>query len=366
MATTDAMKLKDLIGNKAYIYGTGNFALRIKNVLNEENINITAFLELNKEISAYDRLPVYKLDDFQNLDKTIPVIIGLGNPQADIKIVTIQLESSGFQTINPIQFTISAYNSGHSFENYWLTGDLSLYDKDKNKIDLARSLLNDEKSKKIFDNVIQYRKTGRIEFLPEKLEVDVQYIAPDLPWNKTFDRGLDVLDGGAFDGDTYENFKKAGINISSWIFIEPDLENFRKITSKYENKNSNFQYLNVALSKNKSEKPFTSSSASDNGSRISSIGNRVVSTVNIDSLNFKVDPNFIKFDIEGEELNALEGGIESITKLQPILAISSYHLPEHHWKLLIYLYSSLPSYRFYIRVHGNQTFDTILYGLPGS
>ena len=359
------MKLKDLIGNKAYIYGTGNFALRIKNVLNEEKIDVDAFLEVSKEIDTFDSLPVCQFSNFNSLDKTIPVIIGLGNPQADITSVTIELETSGFQVINPIQFAIYAFDSGHSFENYWLTGDLSLYDKNKNEIDLARSLLNDEKSKKIFDDVIEYRKTGKIESLPEKLGVDVQYIAPDLPWNKTFDKGLDVLDGGAFDGDTYENFEKAGISISSWLFIEPDLENFRKITSKYKNVNSNFQYLNVALSKNESEKLFTSSSASDNGSRISLIGNSVVSTVNIDSLNFKVDPNFIKFDIEGEELNALEGGIESITKLQPVLAISSYHLPEHHWKVLIYLNSFLPNYEFYMRVHGNQTFDTILYGLPG-
>jgi len=366
VATTNPMRLKSLVGNKAFIYGTGNFALRIKNVLKEENIDVNAFLELNKEISTYDLLPVYKQHEFQNLDKSIPVIIGLGNPQADINIVTIELESSGFRTINPIQFAIKAFNSGHSFENYWLSGDLSLYEKDKNEIDLARSLLNDEKSKKIFDDVIEYRKTGKIESLPEKLGVDVQYIAPDLPWNKTFDRSLDVLDGGAFDGDTYENFKKAGISISSWIFIEPDLENFKKITSKYKTVKSNFQYLNVALSKNKSEKLFTSSSASDNGSRISLIGNNVVSALNIDSLNFKIDPNFIKFDIEGEELNALEGGIQSITKLQPILAISSYHLPEHHWKILIFLYSFLPNYKFYMRGHGHQTFDTILYGLPGS
>ena len=109
------MKLKDLIGNKAYIYGTGSFALRIKNVLKEERIDVNAFLELNKEISTYDLLPVYKLDEFPNLDKSIPVIIGLGNPQADIKIVTMQLESSGFRTINPIQFAISAFESGQSF-----------------------------------------------------------------------------------------------------------------------------------------------------------------------------------------------------------------------------------------------------------
>ena len=63
------MKLKDLIGNKAYIYGTGSFALRIKNILNEQNIDVNAFLEINKEIYTFGNLPVHKLDQFENLDK---------------------------------------------------------------------------------------------------------------------------------------------------------------------------------------------------------------------------------------------------------------------------------------------------------
>ena len=180
------MKLKDLIGNKAYIYGTGNFALRIKNVLNAENIDVNAFLELNKEIPTCDLLPVYKLDEFQNLDKSIPVIIGLGNPQVDIKIVTIQLESSGFRTINPIQFAIKAFNSGYSFENYWLNGDLSIYTENFQQIQKARALLSDEKSKQIFDDILCYRQTGKIEYLPQKSHVSEQYLAPDLPWGGVY------------------------------------------------------------------------------------------------------------------------------------------------------------------------------------
>lgn len=100
-------------------------------MLNEDNIDVNAFLEISKEIDTFDGLPVYQFSNFNSLDKTIPGMICLGNPQADITSVTIKLETSGFQVINPIQFAIYAFDSGHSFENYWLTGDLSLYDKMK-------------------------------------------------------------------------------------------------------------------------------------------------------------------------------------------------------------------------------------------
>ena len=358
------MKLKNFIGNKAYIYGTGNFALRIMNVLDEEKIDVNAFLEISKEIYTFDNLPVYKLNQFENLDKTIPVIIGLGNPQADIKFITTQLETSGFQIINPIQFAIYAFNSGHTFENYWLTGDLSIYHKHKNEIALARSLLKDEKSKQIFDEVMEYRKTGKIETLPEKLDVSVQYIAPDLPWNDTFDRGLNVLDGGAFDGDTYENFKKAGIKVNSWVFVEPDVNNFSTLLSKYSHLNENFSFLNIALSSKNTKLHFQSSSNVDNGSKLSSFGNAIISVLNIDSIEFRTNPNFIKLDIEGEELNALLGGSQTISLEKPIIAVSVYHTPLHHWQIINYIDSILPRSSYYLRIHGNQTFDSILYVFP--
>ncbi len=55
---------------------------------------------------------------------------------------------------------------------------------------------------------------------------------------------------------------------------------------------------------------------------------------------------------------------ETIIVSRPVLAISTYHAPMHHWQILNYLGGFLRNYSFYLRVHGEQTFDVILYAFP--
>lgn len=359
------MNLRKLIGEKAYIYGTGNFATRIKDILEKANIQVLAFLELSKEISTYEQIPVVKLGSFEKLDKLYPVIIGLGNPTADVRLVHEKLQEVGFQTINPIQFAIASFKSGYAFENYWLIGDTRLYQRCHSDIDSARLSLTDTKSRKIFDKIIAYRTTGEILELPERLSIDDQYLAPDLPWGTLLHDGVSVLDGGAFDGDTYENFKKKDVAIKFWNFIEPDSENFAKIKSKFSKLNNDIEFTQACLSQSDGFTKFESTGHFNNGSRVSNKGQSQIQTRKIDSFSDANVYNFIKFDIEGEELNALKGGMSTILKYRPVLAISTYHLPEHHWQIINYLCQHLEHYTYYLRVHGEQTFDTILYAFPG-
>jgi hypothetical protein len=122
--------------------------------------------------------------------------------------------------------------------------------------------------------------------------------------------------------------------------------------------------MQICLSNSNGVTNFNSTGILNNGSRISINGDTQMPTKKIDSLPNVGQYNFMKFDIEGEELNALKGGISTIIKNEPVLAVSTYHLPEHHWQILNYLSSHLHNYAYYLRVHGEQTFDTILYAFP--
>ena len=93
---------------------------------------------------------------------------------------------------------------------------------------------------------------------------------------------------------------------------------------------------------------------------------RVVDTSTIDDFcrQRNVTPDFIKMDIEGAELSALKGGIETIKKYRPQLAISIYHSDDDFINIPMYLYDNLENYEFRLGHYSPYMLETILYAIP--
>ncbi len=70
---------------------------------------------------------------------------------------------------------------------------------------------------------------------------------------------------------------------------------------------------------------------------------------------------FIKFDIEGSELEGLKGAAERIKCDKPKLAICIYHKPFDYIELLEHIHSLVPEYKMYIRIYAGGGGDTVLY-----
>ena len=75
-------------------------------------------------------------------------------------------------------------------------------------------------------------------------------------------------------------------------------------------------------------------------------------------------PDFIKMDIEGAELAALKGGIKTITKCRPQLAISIYHSGEDFINIPLYLKDNLKNYAFRLGHYSPKLSETVLYAIP--
>jgi FkbM family methyltransferase len=87
------------------------------------------------------------------------------------------------------------------------------------------------------------------------------------------------------------------------------------------------------------------------GSRIDTAGDIEVELISIDEFvkehNIsKVD--FIKMDIEGAELDALKGTINTIKTFKPKLAISIYHKPEDFYEIPTFIKSIVPEYKIWL------------------
>jgi FkbM family methyltransferase len=100
-------------------------------------------------------------------------------------------------------------------------------------------------------------------------------------------------------------------------------------------------------------------------SRLSADGSQSALTESVDSLvrRRRLDRvDFIKMDIEGAELSALKGSIETIRRFQPKLAIAIYHKPDDFITLPKALRVIDGSYRLAIEHYTIDLGETVLYG----
>jgi FkbM family methyltransferase len=352
------------ISQKVYIYGSGEFAQRIKNNLAKLHIEIISFLEFDES-----RLRPGTLNPLLILDKeNTTVIIGLGNFEADIKNISTRLGLLNFNLIQPVEIAQLFHSNGITFENYWLTGDVQIFDKNRNSIDSARSYLTDKKSKSLYDEIINFRKTSSLESLPDPESMNMVYMPDDLPW-VIKDNPLNVIDCGAYVGDTLKAFTKNNFQLKNYFAFEPDTSNFEKL---YHNVNlweleNIFCFNNATWSEN-TILSFTFGGGEDNtGAHVTQLvtsHNQKVLALRLDSIFSDIKIDLIKMDIEGAEINTLLGLKNVIQKDLPFLAISVYHKPEDLWEIPLLIHSFSKEYNLYLRNYGQQTFETVLYCVP--
>jgi FkbM family methyltransferase len=97
--------------------------------------------------------------------------------------------------------------------------------------------------------------------------------------------------------------------------------------------------------------------------RICENGKETIDVIDIDTF-FKdkcSSVDLIKMDIEGAEMDALQGSKNTIAKHLPRLQISIYHKPSHLWEILEYIDSLAPGYEFYVGHHSTIPTETVLY-----
>ena len=81
----------------------------------------------------------------------------------------------------------------------------------------------------------------------------------------------------------------------------------------------------------------------------------------IDNCQACNDVSFLKMDIEGAELNALEGAKTTILRNKPKLAICIYHSDDDMIRIVEWIHQLVPEYKLHIRQHSNCFCETVLY-----
>jgi hypothetical protein len=69
-------------------------------------------------------------------------------------------------------------------------------------------------------------------------------------------------------------------------------------------------------------------------------------------------------DLEGAELDALEGMKAIIKNDQPVLAVCAYHKQHDLWEIPLLLHSLSDQYTFFLRAHEDEGWELVYYCVP--
>ena len=189
------------------------------------------------------------------------------------------------------------------------------YEQRKSEFDEIYTRLADGTSRKVFENLIKYKLSGKIKYLfdCETAEDEVFNSFLKLTDCETY------LDLGAYRGDTVKSFMSRVKDFNKIVAVEPDRKSFYKLcaaTSHLEN----ITCINAYAADRVGNQTFSMDGS--RGSGAAAVGEEI-QCISADSLN--TAPTFIKMDIEGAEIEAINGAENTILRHKPKMQIAAYH-----------------------------------------
>ena len=338
------------------LYGMGDGAEKIAAVMEERHISISEVMASDEFVRGHSFLDhrVKKLSEIEEqYGNNFIILVCFGTQLPDV-----------MEHIYEISKKHELYAP-----NVPVTGD-TLFDIEfakahKTEFQTVYKMLSDEQSKKVFENVIRYKLSGAIKYLK----------AVETPSEEKFDLleiGIEetYVDLGAYDGDTLVEFlNETSMQFKKLYAMEPDGRSYRKLKRRLymispallecyncgawsENTTAVF-----SLSKGRGSRAASDDSAPRHSSRI-----REVKMLTVDSMLRGGEATYIKFDVEGNESQALRGAAETIAAFKPKLNIALYHRSEDMFELPLLAAKLNKKYRFYMRHHPYiPDWDTNLY-----
>lgn len=287
----------------------------------------------------------------QNPDATFAVAIWNPSRTETMLDRVAALKALGAVRVIPFSDVLSQY--GDQILPNLLWAKPSYYSLHASSIAEARSLFDTE-GRAEFDRQLRLRHG---DFEGQVIDPGVQYFPPEIQLGES----EVFVDCGAYDGDTVREFRRAtGDRFKSIIAFEPDPVNIQKLQTESEGMDR-LTIHPYAVGARQETLRFTTDGVA---SRFSDQGECEVQVTTLDEALGGATPTYMKFDIEGSELDALKGGREIIRRARPNMAVCLYHVPDHLWSIPLTLHDLLPDSRFTMRTYYADGFECVCYCIP--
>ena len=335
-----------------YIYGAGEMGGIVADRLEKADIPVSGFCVDRlfwKKDEEYKNMPVFCIDDIVIGDNTLIIVAMKGFDTKKMERLQKATEVLTWDAMSLFSIDLSQMF------------DYTFFEEKQPAIAALYNELADDKSRIHLEAFLNQKISGDFKYL-ENVYEDNQYYDEEII---DFNRIESFVDCGAYDGDSWQAFLKnyrehTGKEYNGTaVLLEPDSYD-ECVANCGTDKRCRILQLGAWERKDKLKFSVkgTSSLIDEN------VGGGII--VEVDSIDNILDggkADFIKLDIEGSELKALEGARETIRKYNPIIAVCVYHKREDLVTIPQYIKSICPDYRMYIRAYSRYAQELVLYAV---
>lgn len=334
------------------LYGMGNGADKIIAHLSSKNIPVTGFFASDGFVrgQAFHDKTVLSFSEVREryAQNECVILLAFGSARPDV-LEAIQRVADTYELLVPDMPVCG----GPVF-------DAEFYTAHKDEIAAARALFSDEESKKLFDSIIDFRLNGSLDTL-------LHAVSEKSAWDylKASPRQIRrIADLGAYTADSARD-ALARFPLSFILAAEPDRRNFRKLSAWRDTLTDlEVECHQVAVCDRVGTAEFDDS-GNRNAGLCTGRSRITVNTATLDRLLCGRAVDYVKYDIEGAEAEALVGSAETIRAHTPALRVALYHRSADLFSIPLQLKAYADRYDFYLtRERSVPAWDIDLVAIP--
>ena len=326
------------------LYGTGNGADKIVDFCEANKVPIAGIF-VSDEFCRGQNFRGHRVESYaqirERLGKDFLLVIAFASELPELL--------NRFQELNRQHETIAPHLGLYNED----LADREWFAIHEKELTAAYELLADEWSKNVFQDMLNFKFSGKLEYLfrhVTKRENDIAFLK--LNDNEVY------YDLGAYDGDTLLEGQGARSKGQGYkvVAVEADAKNFNKLKLRVEGQGARvkeYRLINKAVWKDENGIEFSAKSGRSASMYGEKAKRKIISSTTIDAIAKETgwEPTYIKMDLEGADKEALTGGAATIKRCHPKLFIAAYHFNEDLFFIPLMLHQLNPNYQIYLRKH---------------
>lgn len=336
------------------VFGLGTYfreAFASKKIKETYKVNLVSDNDPDKWGREYEGLICVPPEELLKYEELV-VIIMMGNSSQ----VEKQLDQMGIIWVTHVDLSLDDIMYIPK-ERKWFEGEIL-------KIKKAYELFEEE-SQKIYANALCNRIAPPIAELSwQKMYQGGEYFLQPF---MELEKDEVYVDCGAYTGDTVIRFIDTVKQYQEIHAFEIDRKNYEKMEKALSGMQNVFLYNEGVWDENKKISYGCGEGDHEPREGISIMkskeGNQCIANViKLDDIFQNKRVSFIKMDIEGAEIPALNGAENLIRRQRPKLAICVYHKTSDFWNIPLLLKQFVPEYKLRLRHHASSNcWGTVLY-----